>query len=86
MHRLVLITSVLIAVLFTGSAQADEGMWTLNNFPSAAVKQKYGVDISDTWLKQTQRSITRHESGCTGSFISAQGLVLTNHHCVMECL
>lgn len=88
MHRSALIAFTLIAaVIFTGSAaHADEGMWTLNNFPKAAVKQKYGVDISDTWLAHTQRSITRHESGCTGSFISAQGLVLTNHHCVMECL
>lgn len=88
MHRSALLASALIAaVAFTGSAaHADEGMWTLDNFPKAAVKQKYGIDISDAWLKRTQRSITRHESGCTGSFISGEGLVLTNHHCVMDCL
>lgn len=91
MHRSVPIVVPIVvlaaAIIFTGSqAHADEGMWTLNNFPKAALKQKYGVDISDAWLQRTQRSITRHESGCTGSFISAEGLVLTNHHCVMECL
>lgn len=91
MHRCVPIVVPIVvlaaAIIFTGSqAHADEGMWTLNNFPKAALKQKYGVDISDAWLQRTQRSITRHESGCTGSFISAEGLVLTNHHCVMECL
>jgi hypothetical protein len=50
------------------------------------VKQKYGVELSDAWLKRLQRSVTRHESGCTGSFVSPDGLVLTNHHCVMACL
>jgi V8-like Glu-specific endopeptidase len=67
-------------------ATADEGMWTFDNFPRAAVKQKYGVEITDAWLNRIQRSITRHETGCTGSFVSPQGLVLTNHHCVMDCL
>ena len=68
------------------AAVADEGMWTFDNFPKAAVKQKYGVDIDDPWLGRVQRSITRLESGCTGSFVSPDGLVLTNHHCAMDCL
>jgi hypothetical protein len=72
--------------LIAAPAFADEGMWTFGNFPKAAVKEKYGVEISDQWLSRVQRSITRHESGCTGSFISPDGLVLTNHHCVMDCL
>lgn len=67
-------------------AVADEGMWTFGHFPRAAVKQKYGVDVSQSWLDRIQRSITRIEGGCTGSFVSPQGLVMTNHHCVMECL
>jgi Peptidase S46 len=83
MHKL---TVLLLTVLLTGPALADEGMWTLDNFPTTVVKQKYGVDISNAWLQRVQRSVTRHESGCTGSFISPDGLVLTNHHCVMECL
>ena len=44
-------------------------------------KQKYGVDIDDAWLDRLQRSIARLEGGCTGSFVSPDGLVLTNHHC-----
>ena len=74
-------------LLFTCmTARADEGMWTFQNFPKAKVQQAYGVEIDDPWLNRVQRSITRHESGCTGSFVSPDGLVLTNHHCVMECL
>ena len=76
----------LTALLFSTSALADEGMWTFDNFPKAAVKEKHGVDVTDAWLQRIQRSTTRHESGCTGSFVSPDGLVLTNHHCVMECL
>jgi hypothetical protein len=78
--------ALILAVCLASVAAADEGMWTIDNFPKAAVKQKYGVDITDPWLQRIQQSITRHETGCTGSFVSAEGLVLTNHHCVMDCL
>jgi hypothetical protein len=67
-------------------AVADEGMWTFENFPQAVVKQKYGVDIDAAWLGRVQRSIARLEGGCTGSFASPDGLVLTNHHCAMACI
>jgi hypothetical protein len=85
-HAAALIPPALLLQCVAAGALADEGMWTLDNFPKATVKQKYGVAIEDPWLQRVQRSITRHESGCTGSFISNDGLVLTNHHCVMDCL
>ena len=85
MHRYTT-TVLLLGLTFAGASHADEGMWTTFNFPKATVKQKYNVDINDAWLKKVQRSVTRHESGCTGSFISPDGLVMTNHHCVVECL
>lgn len=76
-----------IALLFsTGSALADEGMWTFQNFPSKKVQETHGARIDSAWLNRVQRSITRLESGCTGSFVSADGLMLTNHHCAMQCL
>jgi V8-like Glu-specific endopeptidase len=83
MKRLLLAVA---AGLCTTAALADEGMWTFDNFPTATIQQKYGATIDKAWLTRVQRSITRHESGCTGSFISPDGLVLTNHHCVNECL
>ena len=61
-------------------------MWTFDNFPQAIVKQKYGIDIDAAWLGRVQRSIARLEGGCTGSFASPDGLVLTNHHCATSCI
>jgi hypothetical protein len=64
---------------------ADEGMWTFDNFPSSAVKQLYGADITPAWLDHVRLSTIRL-SNCTGSFVSSEGLILTNHHCVESCL
>lgn len=65
---------------------ADEGMWTLEAFPSQQVSQRYAVDIDSTWLDHVRQATVRLNSGCTGSFASAAGLVLTNNHCVWRCI
>lgn len=65
---------------------ADEGMWTVDNFPTDAVAEKYGVKIGDEWLRKAQLATARLENGCTGSFASADGLVLTNNHCTWSCI
>jgi hypothetical protein len=67
------------------SALADEGMWTFESFPAQAVKQIYGVDITPAWLDKVRLSTIRL-SNCSASFVSPQGLILTNHHCVESCL
>jgi len=67
-------------------AAADEGMWTIDNFPSDRVAEKYGARIGDRWLQHAQLSTTRLENGCTGSFASGDGLVLTNNHCTWGCI
>ncbi len=66
-------------------ALADEGMWTFDNFPAAAVKAKYGATLDSAWLDRVRRSTIRL-SNCTASFVSPEGLILTNHHCVEACL
>jgi hypothetical protein len=68
-----------------GAAHADEGMWTFDNFPSAAVKSAYGVTIDKPWLDHVQANAVRLSTGCSASIVSGQGLVLTNHHCVADC-
>ncbi|MFI5320846.1 MAG: S46 family peptidase [Myxococcota bacterium] len=77
-----------LAVLFVASqaAHADEGMWTLDNFPAAAVEKAHGVHVSQAWLDRVRGATVRLSVGCTGSFISRDGLILTNHHCVESCL
>lgn len=74
------------AALLATAAAADEGMWTFDNIPQGALQKKYSATFEKPWLDKLQRSITRFESGCTGSFVSPDGLVLTNHHCAMSCL
>ena len=74
-----------IAALAPAWARADEAMWTFDNFPSEAVKKAYGADVTPAWLDHVRLSTIRL-SNCTASFVSPQGLILTNHHCVESCL
>jgi Peptidase S46 len=67
------------------AAFADEGMWTLDNFPSDLVKRTHGFEVTPAWLDHVRLSTVRL-TNCTASFVSAQGLILTNHHCVESCL
>jgi len=66
------------------TAFADEGMWTFNNVPRADIKKKYGFEITDAWLKKVQLASVRFNNGGSGSFVSPNGLVLTNYHIVED--
>jgi len=84
---LVLVMAICVAaaaVRVTGAR--DEGMWTFDNVPREAIAKKYGVQLTDDWLARYQKAVVRLESGCTGTFVSSNGLVLTNHHCAASCL
>ncbi len=59
---------------------ADEGMWPLNQTPKDQIYERYGVELDDAWLEHAQKSCLRISFGGSGSFISSQGLVMTNHH------
>lgn len=67
-------------------AAADEGMWTYDDFPSKAVAARYGFGPTSAWLEQARLSSARLASGCSGSFVSGNGLVMTNHHCAHHCI
>src|SRR5215203_3983962 len=66
------------------TALADEGMWTYNNVPRAEIKKKYGFEVTDAWLKKVQMASVRFNNGGSGSFVSPNGLVLTNYHIVED--
>jgi len=61
-------------------------MWTFDNFPSAKVAAKYGFAPSRQWLDHVRLSSLRIAQGCSASFISPHGLVMTNYHCVAGCV
>jgi len=76
----------LCAVSFASTAvDADEGMWTFDNFPSSRVQARYGFAPDQAWLDHVRNSAVRLTSGCSASVVTAEGLVLTNHHCVVAC-
>ncbi len=66
-------------------AQAEEGMWTFDNFPIAAVNETYDANIDQAWLDRVRNAAVRLQ-GCSASFVSDEGLILTNHHCVVSCI
>ena len=67
------------------AAYSAGGMWAFHDFPAQLVKREYGADISSAWLDRV-RTATIRLSNCTASFVSADGLMLTNHHCAEACL
>ncbi|HJW09672.1 MAG TPA: S46 family peptidase, partial [Holophagaceae bacterium] len=71
--------SLLALVLAGGALRADEGMWTFDNIPAQKMKAKYGFAPDQAWLDHVRLSAVRFPGG-SGSFISEDGLVLTNHH------
>ena len=66
------------------TAFADEGMWTFNNVPRAEIKKKYGFEVTDEWLNKVRLASVRFNNGGSGSFVSPNGLVLTNYHIVED--
>jgi hypothetical protein len=74
-----------LVLLVSPPAFSDGGMWTFHDFPQDLVKRQYGADISSAWLDRV-RTATIRLSNCTASFVSPDGLILTNHHCAEACL
>src|SRR6266481_3512061 len=65
---------------FTTAAIADEGMWPFNAPPLKQLKEKYQFEPTSQWLEHLQKASVRFNSGGSGSFVSANSLVITNHH------
>jgi hypothetical protein len=72
--------AIACATGFAASAFADEGMWLFNAPPLKQLKDKYQFELTPQWLEHLQKASVRFNSGGSGSFVSANGLVITNHH------
>jgi hypothetical protein len=80
--RMALLTAIMAAPVAT----ADEGMWLFNHPPRDILKKNYDFDPTDKWLEHVQKSSVRFNSGGSGSFVSPNGLVMTNHHVGLSTL
>ena len=67
-------------------ADTDEGMWTLDHFPSERVGKLHGFTPSKEWLDRIRPRAVKLALGCSGGIVSSSGLVMTNHHCASECV
>lgn len=72
--------AALMACGLASLAAAEEGMWTFDNPPVKQLQQKYNFTPTQEWLDHLRLSSVRFNDGGSGSFVSATGLVLTNHH------
>jgi len=82
--RLMSIFALLFASAF--AVYGDEGMWTFDNPPLARIEKTYGVKLSKEWLDHLRLSSVRLNDGGSASFVSANGLILTNHHVAEGCI
>jgi len=78
--------SLLVVLLSTTPALADEGMWTFDNFPSRRVEAQYGFLPTQPWLDHVRLASARMAEGCSASLVSPDGLVMLNHHCAQRCI
>lgn len=84
--RLLLGSLAVLSLPLSPAARGDEGMWLFNDLPREFLKEKYDFDPSDDWARHIMLSSVRFSSGGSASFVSSDGLVLTNHHVAADAI
>src|SRR6202162_2363728 len=85
-RKISVVLACLLPIGLSDRAFGDEGMWLFNNPPLKQFKDKYNFEPTKEWLDHLQKSSVRFNSGGSGSFISANGLCITNHHVGADAL
>jgi hypothetical protein len=75
-----------VAFLWATDVQSDEGMWLLDAPPRKLLQKRHGFELSDAWLERARKGSVRFNSGGSGGFVSADGLIVTNHHIAADAL
>jgi len=78
--------AALSTLSFAPPAVAEEGMWTFDGFPAARMREQMDWAPDQAWLDRAMAGAALRLPGCSGTNVSGEGLVLTNHHCVTSCL
>jgi len=79
------IPGILLVFALAVPVAADEGMWLFNQFPKEQVKKSYNFDVPDQFLKNLRLASLRIGTNA-GSFVSANGLILTDRAAVADCV
>jgi hypothetical protein len=83
-RRLALLGALLISA--GSAASAEEGMWTFDNPPTPLLREKFGFTPTPEWLDKLRLASVRFNDGGSGAFVSADGLMITNHHVGLGCI
>ncbi|MCI0624018.1 MAG: S46 family peptidase [Acidobacteria bacterium] len=78
--------ALMLTCATASNSRADEGVWTLDNVPKAQLRKRYGFEPSDALLEHLRLASVRFNNGGSGSFVSANGLAMTNHHIAADCI
>src|SRR6476659_4227667 len=80
MKRLSVVATLLAFAIQPVALHADEGMWTFDNPPRKQWKERYNFEPANAWLDHVRLASVRLNDGGSGSFVSPDGLMVTNQH------
>jgi len=80
---LILLLAVFATTIFAQPPSPHDfgKMWTFENPPTEWFKEAYDMNVDQAWFDDVREASLRFATWCSASFVSPNGLILTNHHC-----